>query len=328
MLNLNKLPLLSGAALFALALAGPGALYAQDAPEGEGEQPRGEEGAEPEAPERSEEEMMAELEKLVKEVDESMQELESKIAEASSEPLKPDEVKAQIDAIAEKLRKGESLDELPAGIQSYLKKNPEELAEALGETKEEAEKLVEDQQELLKRLNEAGEKSAELLENMDALEEILEETQKIEDDMKDVIEKQRETSKQTEDEMKRSLELAYALRKQCNNPGQGQPKPGEQEGEKKQGEQSEGKEVKKPSSGAEEGYDGNGQKNTGPEVGEESRQAGENSWDVAKRDKEAERARSSTEESGEPSRYKNFREAFLKAMKERASKASQGDSEE
>lgn len=135
--------------LLMLALCGCAApAFAQEAPP-------------PAEKEKTTQELLEELHKIMKDASKEMGAAETELAKASLPATKADVSAAKVRELREKMARGE-IDEIPEGLREYLRANADSVAGLLGVSEEELKKLVDDPAKLKELLK----KSPELLKRL------------------------------------------------------------------------------------------------------------------------------------------------------------------
>ena len=160
---------------------------------------------------KSREELLAELNKLAKDVSNEMEGLEKELAKTSLGAAKPDIVAERIKKLRAAMRDGK-MDELPAGLREYLKAHPEEAAKLAGKTEEELKQIAEDEAELRKLLGQNPEILKKLADNEDAFEDILQRQVAVEKRIEDALKRTEEASAKAEENLDESLDIAHELK--------------------------------------------------------------------------------------------------------------------
>jgi hypothetical protein len=316
------------AALFTAALLAAPCLLAQAGPApsgGEGANPpapgAGKEGDKPEAgkeadlEKKSDADLEKEFTQLAKDVSKSMAKLETEIAKASLPPRKAEELKAELESQAEKLKSGEATTVHP-GLKAWMVENPEKTAAALGVTVEELKKLLDDEAALAKSLKEHADGLDKLMNEADTVEAVLRKQLAIELEVKDRIEKQAKLAKSTEENIDGILNIAYEMRAR-KPPSKGKGDDGKDPEQGKQGEGGKGPPKGSNTPGA-EGADTEYQPPPGgkpeTEKGNAERKADKDAWEASKAKKEQEDANSSNKADAAPSRYSGMKSKFSKTV--------------
>lgn len=302
--------------ILALVLAGtfaaPTAMFAQEAGP-EGEQPK------------SQQEMLAELHKLMKKASEEMGELEKELAKASLDSPKADVIAARIEALTKQMKEGK-LEDMPEGLQKWVKDNPEEVAKATGKSNEEIKKIAESSDELSELLSKNPELLKKLAENGSTMESILDKQHSAEKKIEETLKKQEDAAEAARAKVNDSLEMAHDIKAKGQGQGQGQPK---NDGSQKTKDPRDGKEqgqnqTDKPSKGAEEGYQpGEGEMDPNNQAEEYERGEGKG-FQADKQGKDMGNGASSDDKSA-PSKYKGFWEKFNKETQKKVAERKKED---
>ncbi|MCB9896252.1 MAG: hypothetical protein H6839_17615 [Planctomycetes bacterium] len=160
---------------------------------------------------KSREELLAELNKLAKDVSNEMDGLERELAKTSLGPAKADIVAERMKKLRAAMREGKT-DELPEGLREYLKAHPEEAARLAGKTEAELKKIAEDEAELRKLLAENPEILKKLAESEDAFEDILQRQMAVEKRLEDALKRTEQATAKAEENLDDSLEIAHELK--------------------------------------------------------------------------------------------------------------------
>lgn len=193
---------LAAASLFAMPL------HAQEsaAPEAES---AGRSDAKP-LHEMSNEELVAHLKTLAKSINRGMDVLERELAKLSLEPRRVEEIRAEMETLLSDLKAGK-LQNIPAGLEAYLKDNPQDLAEALGKSSEEASALTLDAEAMAKALRSSTEGVSKLLEVDGVMQEVLERQVELERALEETMRNQKELADSTNEDIAKVLDAAYEL---------------------------------------------------------------------------------------------------------------------
>ncbi|MCC6574656.1 MAG: hypothetical protein IT462_12810 [Planctomycetes bacterium] len=198
--------------ILAIALAGffgaPAFAQETEGPGGEGEK------------EMSQQEMLAELHRLMAKASKEMESSETELAKASLPGSKADVLEARIKALREQMEKGE-IKEIPEGLREYIKANPDKAAELSGKTVEEMKKLVQDDKEVDGLIKKSPEMLKKLAESKEAFEDILDRQYQAERKIEEVLKAQEKTIKAASENQDSAINLAHQLRDQGG--GKGQP---------------------------------------------------------------------------------------------------------
>lgn len=272
------------------------------------------EGGEP-APQKTPQEMMAELHKLMKKASEEMEGLEKELARASLDAPKADVVAERIEKIKKAMREGK-LDELPEGLRKQIAENPAELAKASGKSEEEIRKLSEDSKGLEELLRQNPELLKKLAESESTMESVTRHQHEAEKKLEDTLKKQRESAESARQSVDESIKIAHQLKQSGQGQGQGKPdNKGQKTDDPRQGkEQEQG--GKQPNSNAEGQYQpGDGQLNPDDQTDEFARGKGDG-FQTNLKEKDM-KGGASSEDSREPSKYKGFWEKFNRETQKR-----------
>lgn len=157
------------------------------------------------------------VDKMMREIRDKMRDLEQSLARAS---LDPADTESLVDMLARAAESGDTAN-LPPELQDFLRNNPDvlsRLATPEGATAEEQSKVESEIRELLgqddgvqKLLEENPELLNKLLDDQEALTESLKKHVEVEDDIKRLFEQTQNGMEQTEEEIKKLIELAESM---------------------------------------------------------------------------------------------------------------------
>ena len=160
---------------------------------------------------KSREELLAELNKLAKDVSNEMDGLERELAKTSLGPAKADIVAERMKKLREAMKDGNA-GELPEGLREYLKAHPEDAAKLAGKSEAELKQIAEDETELRRLLVENPEILKKLAEDSDAFEDILQRQMAVEKRLEDALKRTEEATSKAEENLDQSLEVAHELK--------------------------------------------------------------------------------------------------------------------
>lgn len=166
--------------------------------------------AEPEK-EKSTQELLEELHKIMKDASNEMGEAEKELAKASMPATKADVSAAKIKELREKMARGE-IDEVPEGLREYIRDNASTVASLLGVSEEELKKLVDDQAKLKELLKKAPELLKRLAQSESIMESVLEHQHAAEKKLEEVLKKQKEAVETAEKKVDDAVGIAVKLR--------------------------------------------------------------------------------------------------------------------
>ena len=276
----------------------------------------------PKGPEKemSQQEMLAELHRLMAKASKEMEASEGELAKASLPASKADVLAERVKALREQMEKGE-LKDIPEGLREYIKQNPEKAAEFSGKSVEELKKLAEDD----KQLDSTIKKSPEMLKKMagseETFKEILERQYEAERKLEEVLKSQEKTIKAASENQDEAINLAHQLKEQGQGQGKGD-KPDKNKTETK--DPREGQEKPKngqPTQPAPKEYAPGESPKPKEETEDFTNDVNKESFQADKKAKEA-AAGTSTEDHGEPSKYKGFKQKFEEEMRKRPAEAA------
>jgi DNA repair exonuclease SbcCD ATPase subunit len=191
--------------LFAAALFGAPAIFAQGAAPGGGE------GGRAGLVEKSDQELEQEFQRLAREISKGMGKLEGDIAKASLPPRRVEELKAELDAMLKQAGEG-SAARSHEGLRSWLEAHPARAAEVLGVSAEKLTELLKSDADYLKAISERHAEVAKALEDSATLQAVLQRQAEIELRVSELIEKQKEQANQLGKTLEDILDVAYEIR--------------------------------------------------------------------------------------------------------------------
>ncbi|MCA8939843.1 MAG: hypothetical protein KDB07_08550, partial [Planctomycetes bacterium] len=162
---------------------------------------------------KSDQQLKEELDGLTKDISKGMDKVKKGLNEAALPRRKADELRVELEAALEKLKKGEA-EELHKGLREYLGENPDKLAELLKLQRDEAVKLLEDDAALLKKLSENADKAADLMKDVEALEDVLKRQEAIEKSMEEVKDALKK-GESTENHIERVLDILQEAKRRA-----------------------------------------------------------------------------------------------------------------
>lgn len=163
------------------------------------------------APERTQEEALAELHRLMKKASEEMEGLERELARASLDAPRADVVAERVKRIREAMEQGK-LDELPEGLRKHIAENPEDATDATGKSAEELRKLAEDSKALQELLKQHPDLLKKLAENNRTMESILRHQHTAERKLEETLRRQRDASDAANRSVDEAINVAHSLR--------------------------------------------------------------------------------------------------------------------
>ena len=259
--------------------------------------------------EKTQQERLAELHKLMKKASEDMAELERELAKASLASPKADVVKERMEKLREAMRTGK-LEELPEGLKEAIRDNPEEVARATGKSEEEVRKLAEDSEKLSELLRQNPDLLKKLAESEDTMQKVLEKQHAVEKKLAETLQKQEDAAEGALKKVDESVELAHQLRQQGQGQGQGQPDKNKQSTQDPKNKGEKQGDPNKPNKGAEEGYQpGPGEKPEDHSTDDYDR-GEKGGFQADKKTKDVGDGSSNQDSGAAPAKYKGFREKF------------------
>lgn len=186
--------------LLMLALAGLGGapLLAQDS----GEKPNAE---------KTREELLADLHKLMKKASSEMEATETKLAKSSLAAPKADVVSERIRKLREAMTQGK-LDGLPEGLREYLAEHPEEATRLTGKSEDELRKLAEDPKKLEELLNGSPDLLKKLAASEATFEEILKRQVEAEKRLEESLRAAEDATERAKENIDGSIDIAHELK--------------------------------------------------------------------------------------------------------------------
>jgi hypothetical protein len=162
-------------------------------------------------PEKSVEELTAELHKLMKKASEEMSGLERELAKASLDAPKADVIAERVERIRKAMEQGK-LDDLPEGLATHIAENPDDLAAASGKSVEEIRKIALDRKQLEELLARHPDLLKKMAENQATMESILRRQHEAEKKLEETLKKQRDSVRSADENVDAAINVAHKLK--------------------------------------------------------------------------------------------------------------------
>jgi hypothetical protein len=140
-----------------------------------------------------------------------MDKLERELAKSSLDAPKADVIAERVKKAREAMEKGE-LKDLPPGLREFLARDSAQAAKITGLSEEELKRMAEDAGSLEETLRKNPEILKKLAASEDAFEKILERQLEVEKRLEDALKSTQEATKQAEEKVDQSIEIAHELK--------------------------------------------------------------------------------------------------------------------